>query len=565
MAVGADRSKILVHDRSNGVWLWDAAAAGGPQTIAKPDSMSPLMRLLLASPGPIATRLRLRTLGAVVEAGDGHAFAFYARSTGQPDDKNERRPTVFDADGGRTEFSVAGPVLQSPHALALSDNGAVFAMAAQRAGKEPQPSTLAVWQVATHKTLLETSLDSPDRISSIALSPDGRLLAVAIARPTKNASTDAGSDADVEARLRVFELPGGSQLADVRLGAGELTQLRFGKHGAIVAGVLSGNGALLVFDTGFLRRLDDPRQAITEGVRSFTFMPDDSAIALLDRRKGLSVVNITAAGLHERRLAGPDTEMGVLRYTPDGKVLVAGARDGSLVMWDAASSEPVARLRSGHLASVSVIGFDRAGKLMISGDALGQIALWDLAKLAAERSSVEASLCASATQNLGLSAWKTYMKDSPYRRTCAALPPGEGVVEDLLDQAARLADRSQTAGADERLREATRLVAGIQDAKLLDKVCWSGVLLGQGRTVLPTCDTAVGLQPLNGHYLDSRGLAQAQAGNYAKAAADIRAAIADSDFPSEFRSERLEWAARLERGHTPIDAVILRRLRARKD
>jgi WD40 repeat protein len=81
----------------------------------------------------------------------------------------------------------------------------------------------------------------------------------------------------------------------------------------------------------------------------------------------------------EVRLAKPDGHLatiGCVAFSPDGRHLVTGSDDRSLLVWDLARGEIVQRLE-GHQAYVSRCSYLLDGRRIVSGGAWGEIILWD--------------------------------------------------------------------------------------------------------------------------------------------------------------------------------------------
>ena len=72
---------------------------------------------------------------------------------------------------------------------------------------------------------------------------------------------------------------------------------------------------------------------------------------------------------------GPAT---ALEIGPDGRTVLAGMADGSLVVWDVETREQIVRLR-GHTARVNDIAFGPDGSIALSGGEDALAILWDLA------------------------------------------------------------------------------------------------------------------------------------------------------------------------------------------
>jgi hypothetical protein len=131
------------------------------------------------------------------------------------------------------------------------------------------------------------------------------------------------------------------------------------------------------------------------------------------------------------------------------------------------------------------------------------------------------------------------------------------------------ADRSEAAAAlnrtvlgppdPEPLAVLVTHVAAGDDAGLANQLCWEGSLAGHAAAVLPACERAVALEPDNGAFRDSRGLARALTGNAAGAAEDFRvfAEWGQAHHRSaEAVALRRNWIERLEAGDDPFASAL---------
>ena len=119
---------------------------------------------------------------------------------------------------------------------------------------------------------------------------------------------------------------------------------------------------------------------------ALAFSPDGGLFAraskngTVDLRNGVLGQSI---GESETTLRGDEAglsekEAGVqkLAFSPDGRTLVGGCKDGSIYVWDTVTHQPLATLK-GHTAVVSSVGFSHDGATLISESEDGTICLWD--------------------------------------------------------------------------------------------------------------------------------------------------------------------------------------------
>jgi WD40 repeat protein len=65
-------------------------------------------------------------------------------------------------------------------------------------------------------------------------------------------------------------------------------------------------------------------------------------------------------------------------FSPDGRTLAAGSQDGSITLWDPATGQLVNQL-SGHSGTVNSLAFSPDGKVLASGGGDGKLVRWDAA------------------------------------------------------------------------------------------------------------------------------------------------------------------------------------------
>jgi len=113
-------------------------------------------------------------------------------------------------------------------------------------------------------------------------------------------------------------------------------------------------------------------------VFSVAFAPDGKLLAS-SGRGGIIKVWEVATGKEVRTINGhPPKIVGAVRFSPDGKLLASGAWDKTIKLWDVATGEEIITLR-GHAGFVKSIAFSPDGDLLASGSSDKTVKLWDVA------------------------------------------------------------------------------------------------------------------------------------------------------------------------------------------
>jgi RNA polymerase sigma factor (sigma-70 family) len=225
-----------------------------------------------------------------------------------------------------------------------------------------------VWEVSTGRPLGQLALPGNQRAGPIALSSDGRTLAV------------GGSD-------------GAIHLLD--LGTGKAVQRLVGHAEQASALAFTPDGKLLASgrDFDFPRRhgQENPIQLwdVTTGkevrllvgpkdtVLSLAFSPDGKTLAAGAERYDatLRLWDVTT-GEERFALKGHGGELRSVAFSPDGQTVATGSMDKTIRLWDVATGKEQRRL-TGHRADVMAVAFSPDGKLLASGSFDRTLRLWD--------------------------------------------------------------------------------------------------------------------------------------------------------------------------------------------
>jgi WD40 repeat protein len=413
----------------------------------------------------------------------------------------------------------------------------------------------------------------------IASSPDGKTLA-------------SGSEEGI-----IFRNAAGEQLGEVHNEKGAVSALAFRPDGQVLASNTAGN-EIVFWDVASKTPIDSPLIKHAKRVTSLAFSPDgkqlaagdkDEKVLLWDAMTGTqigtepfckfdnpsyspvsavafsSIGQVAAAGRDPRimvrntttsgsnltvsRLERHKSEVTSLAFSPNGQMLASASQDGTLILWDVPSGQPVYSLLVGSVDPekqnpIVAVAFSPDGSRLVSAGR--EVLVWDL--------SLEGWLDRAgsiAGRNFTEDERERFLPDEDYS---PRFPQG------LLMEAHEAALKGDSK-AEEAYRDLATKVSKIKKADLNHQVGLWGILDGFAPAVAAACENAVAMAPPETawEYRDVRGVARALTGRTADAIADLEAYVQQAE--GEKLRTREAWLEKLKAGQNPFDAGALEALR----
>ena len=267
-------------------------------------------------------------------------------------------------------------------------NSVAFAPDGRTLASASLDQSVILWDVATHRPVGQPLTGHKAEVKSVSFSPDGKTLASAsCAKPIDKGACSQGE-------IRLWNAATRQQIGSPLIGhANWIYSVAFGPDGKILA---SGSG--------------------------------DNNIILWDVSTALNTSVATHKPLGSP-LTGHKATVWSLAFSPDGKTLASGSKDGTVILWDVstllntsvATFQRITPPLKGHTDMIFSVAFSPDGRTVASGSKDKNVILWDVSL-----ESWKSRACRIANRNLTRAEWNQFVgPDMPYQRSCPALPPGE--------------------------------------------------------------------------------------------------------------------------------------------
>ncbi len=216
---------------------------------------------------------------------------------------------------------------------------------------------VSLWDLASRRVAARLPAESGNR--SVVFSPDGKWLAA------------AGQDA----AIRVWEVSSQRELFTLRGHAHQVGQIAFSPDGKWLASASRPDGMVKLWNLATrtekwsLGRLPNEHPAVA-------FSPDG---AILAWSAGDRTIRLTQVGTGGKLaiLSGHAGLVDYVAFSPDGKWLASGSKDGTAKLWEVKTQREVANL-AGHNSLVTSVAFSPDSQLLVTTCVDGTVKLWNV-------------------------------------------------------------------------------------------------------------------------------------------------------------------------------------------
>ncbi|KAJ6597902.1 WD40-repeat-containing domain protein, partial [Mycena sp. CBHHK59/15] len=221
--------------------------------------------------------------------------------------------------------------------------------------------TIRIWDADTQMQVREALQGHSDFVFSVAFSPDGRRIV-------------SGS---YDHTIRIWDADTQMQVGEALQGHWDsVSSVAFSPDGRrIVSG--SEDHTIRMWDADTQMQVGEALQGHSGSVLSVAFSPDGRRIVSGSYDHTIRIWDADTQMQVGEALQGHSSSVRSVAFSPNGRRIVSGSRDDTIRIWDADTQMQVGEALQGHLGSVLSVAFSPNGRRIVSGSSDHTIRIWD--------------------------------------------------------------------------------------------------------------------------------------------------------------------------------------------